>query len=59
MFQHDEFTKNINEKLTILGVVFCEDKGRDLWKPSEGNCWIASNTLNKRAFMKAHKGNVG
>ena len=56
LFQHEEFTKKIKEKTTILGTVFCKDKGQNLWKPAQGNWWITNNSLNKHAFT--HKENV-
>ena len=28
-WEHDEFTKKVKDKVTILGAVFCRDKGQE------------------------------
>ena len=42
-WEHDEFTKKVKDKVTILGAVFCRDKGQETCE----NLQKATKTLEK------------
>ena len=42
-WEHDEFTKKVKDKVTILGAIFCRDKGQETFE----NLQKATKTLEK------------